>query len=292
MIIVIGAIAAAAFTGIVLLIRFISSGDTRTALWAVALVLATATAAVFAQIASIYYTMPIGWLVAIGVAMLVVVALVWRIGTDAEWKLPKVIALAAVMLLSMVALTFVAIAAPAGELLTPLFETRASQIAEANGFEPLLPTEAELNTDAGLPVDDTADGEGLTIGYTRFVLVERAAEGPLDHDELTERARPGTRPVGDIGPGSEIPEDAQYTELQLGARPALGVSYKAVTEENLDDVLGLDEVRLLLFERDGVQVVLYSQGSMEYQSDGSYTPRSPLSFDELVRIAESLEPVR
>lgn len=292
MIIAVGAIAAAALTGIVLLIRFISSGDARTALWAVALVLATAIAAVFAQLASIYYTMPIGWLVAIGVAMLVVVALVWRIGTDAEWKLPKVIALAAVMLLSMVALTFVAIAAPTGKLLTPLFETRASQIAEANGFELLLPAGAEMNTDEGLPVDETADGEGVTLGYSRFVLVERAAEGLLDHDELAERARPGMRPVGDIGPGSEIPEDVEYTELRLDSRPALGVSYKAVTEENLDDALGLDDVRLLLLERDGVQIVLYSQGSMEYQSDESYAPRPPLAFEELMRIAESLEPVR
>ncbi|MRR12819.1 hypothetical protein EG835_10240 [bacterium] len=188
-------------------------------------------------------------------------------------------------------LTFTLIAVPLGGLFMPLFEARAQQIAEANGFDALLPTDVEMNLDAGLPVDETERGDGLAIGYDRFTLAQRAATGALGYEYLEARVEPGQYPVGDIGPGSAIPQDAEYLELEVDAAPAIGVSYRAVTEEKADDLTGTDSVNVLIFERDGVEVVLYSQGFMEYQSDGSYQPRDPLPFDELIEIAETLAPI-
>jgi len=292
MLIAVGAIALAAFVGLVLLIRYIGKGGVPgTALWAALLVVVTIIASLTAQITSIYYKTPFGWALVVVAAVLVAAALFWLVGRSVSWKGSRVLALIGVVVLSLVTFTFVMIAAPTGSFFTPLFEARAQQIADANGFGVLLPSDRALNTDAGMPVDDTDNGLGVTVGYKGFNLAERKAEGTLSYSDLEKLVATGERPIGDIGPGSEIPDDAEYRELEVDGRPALGVSYRAVTEEKMDDLLGTDPVNILVFERDGVAVVLFSQGYMEYQGDETYTPRPPLAFEELVEIAESLRPV-
>lgn len=284
-------IALAALVGMALLVRFIGTGEPRVALWAALLVMATMIAAVLAQMASIYYKTPIGWIVAVAASLMVWVVLFWIVGAAVGWKVSHVVALVALVLLSFVALTVLMIAVPSGTLLTPLFEARAEQIANANDFDVLLPVDAQMNTDAGMPVDDTDDGTGVSVSYGGFVLTERKAASPLGRSDLKKLVSAGAKPVGDIGPGSAIPQDAEYTELEVDGSPALGVSYRAATEEKMDDLLGTDPINVLVFERDGVEVVLYSQGYLEYQSDGSSVPRPPLSLDELTVVGESLEPV-
>lgn len=291
MFIAVGIMVLVALAGIVLLVRFIAAGDRRLMLWTALLALVTAIAAFLGQLASIYYKMPWGWVVVLGAALLVMTSLVWLVGTSVEWKARRVAAIVGLMLLSLVTLTFVMIAVPFGALLTPLFDARAQQMAEASGFDILLPADLDMNTDEGLPVGATNDGEGVSLGYKRFILTERRADGAVGYAELEELMAPGERPVGDIGPGSRIPEGAEYTELQVEGSPALGVSYRAATEEKIDDLLGTDSVSILAFERDGVLVVLYSQGYMEYQPDETYTKREALSFDELTEIGESLQPL-
>lgn len=291
MYIAVAAIALVALVGLVLLVRFISKGDGRIALWAVFLALATIIASLLVQIASIYYRIPVGWLVVVAVSVLVVGTLFWLVGRSVGWHAPRVVAVVALVLLSLVTLTFVMIAIPFGGVFLPLFEIRAQQIAEVNGFDVALPADAEMNIDAGMPVSATADDKGVAVSYKRFNLVERKADGELGYAELEQLMAPGEYPVGDIGPGSAIPEDAEYTELEVDGQPALGVSYRAVTEEKADELTGTDGINVLVLDRDGVVVTLYSQGYMEYQPDGSYTPRAPLSFEELAGIAESLAPV-
>lgn len=291
MLFAIGFIGLAALAGTVLLVRYIAAGDSRLMLWTVLLALATALASLLGQLASIYYKLPWGWVVVIAAALLVVTSLVWLVGTSGGWKTRRIVAIVALMLLSTITLMFVMIAVPSGALMMPLFDARAQQIAEANGFDILLPADLDMDTDAGLPVGVTSDGEGVSLGYKRFILVERKADGAIGYAELEALVAPGERPAGDVGPGSLIARDAEYTELEVEGRPAIGVSYQAATEEKADDLLGTDSVNILVFERDGVLVVLYSQGYMEYQPDETYTRREALSFDELTGVGESLEPL-
>lgn len=289
--IIAGAIVVAALVGIVLIIRYVSAGgDSRTALWCVLLGLAAMVSSILGQIASIYYTMPIGWIVIVAAAVLVTLALFVLVGKSVAWQLPRVFGTAGFVVLSLAVLTVALIAAPSGRALTPFFEARAQQIAEANDFDVLMPAGAELDTDYGLPVGEADEG-GVSLGYKRFIIVERKAAGSPGYPELRDEVAAGTKPIGDVGPGSAIPGDAEYTELEVGDSPAVGVSYTAVTEEKLDNALGTDPIHILVFERDGVEVVVFSQGYMEYRPDETYTPRPPLSFDELIELAESLEPL-
>lgn len=290
---VVGIVALAGVAGIAMLARFIGKvGGSRTALWVALFALATAVGLLISQVAMIYYRMPVGWIVALAASALVVAALFIGIGRNVSWKAPQILALVGVLILTAVTLAFVLIGAPPGDILIPLFETRAAQIADANGFVALASADSELDTEFGNPVGVSDDNSGVMLAYKGFLLVERKADGPLDIAELEERVAPGEMPIGRVGPGSEIPENAEYSELEVSGGPAVGVAYDAVTEEKPGAGALTDPVRLLVFELDGVEVLMYAQGHLAYQTDGSYEQVAALTFDELIEIAESLEPVK
>lgn len=113
-------------------------------------------------------------------------------------------------------------------------------------------------------------------------------DGAPSLDDLRTALAPGTEV---LGPGSvRVEQDARYETTIVQGRPALTVEYKdRSTAEKTS--FGIEDVRVLAFARDGVLVIVYSHGWMEYEPEGDiYTPVDALATDELVRIAESLEP--
>lgn len=285
-----GVVALAILAGAVVLGWFVAKGGSpRTALWCVLLGVATAATLFVAQIVQIYSRPPAVWLIALAVGLIAMVALFIRIGADTSWKGARIVALVGMVLVVIVAFVFSAMAMPTGNLFVPLFELRAQQMAEAQGFEVLLAPDEQMFTEY-LPVTEitSADG-GVQIQYERFTLVERAVEGGLGEEELHAVLAPGTEP---LGPGSaRVEQDARYETTFVQGGLALIANYadRSTAEKGS---LGIEEIRVLAFARDGVLVLIYSHGWMDYEPEGeSYTPVDALSADELVRIAESLAPL-
>jgi hypothetical protein len=226
----------------------------------------------------------------------VLIALFVQTARDLSWKPLPMFGVVGVLVGALILTTMAMIALPSGGLMKPLFEIRAQQIAEEAGFDVLVPVGIEPETDFGLPVNAVGDVEGVSLHYSWLTLVERAANGPLDYADLKALMPAGADPLGleDVNQGrggSGVPEDAEYVELEVDGRPALGVAYKSVTEEKPGPGAIPDPLNALIFESDGVEVRMLSQGGMDYQSDGSYVQRPPLTFDELIELAESLEPL-
>lgn len=291
MLFVFGFIALLTLVGVVLLIRFIAGGGgPRTLLWAVLVVFAVIIAGMLLQIATIYYKVPFGWAVAVAAAILVVIALLVRIGMDVAWKAPRVLALVGLLVASLITLTIAMIGVPIGGLFVPMFEARAQQIVEEDGFVVLVAHDEKLSLDS-MPIDQPEDKNGVTLWYERFTLLERKADGPLDYADLAKLVPVGKEPLGYDGPG--IPADARYAEFRVSINPALGVEYEATPLEKAVSDPSTDLMRVLVFERDGVEVRIVSQGGMRYLGSGErYEPYEPLSFAELMDIAEALKPVQ
>jgi len=262
------------------------AGGPRTWLWCL-LGIVIAASLFVAQIVQIQYRPTAVWLIALGAGLIAALVLFVRIGADVSWRGGRVAALVGMVLVVIVAFVFVAMAMPAGDLFVPLFEDRAQQMAEAQGFDVLLAHDETMFTEY-LPVDEVGSGDGVQIMYERFTLVERAADGAYGEEELHAVLAPGTEP---LGPGSvRVEQDARYETTYVGEELALVVTYadRSTAEKGS---LGIEDVRALAFARDDVLVIVYSHGWMEYEpADESYTPVDALSADELVRIAESLKP--
>lgn len=282
-------VALAILAGAVALGRFVAkAGGPRTWLWCLLLGAVVAATLFVAQIVQILYRPTAPWLIALAAGLIAAVALFIRIGADVSWRGARVAALAGMVLVVIVALGFTAVAMPAGDLFVPLFEARAQQMAEAQGFQVLLAPDERLFTEY-LPVTEaeSADG-GVQIEYERFTLLERAVDGSFGEEELHAVLAPGTEP---LGPGSvRVEQDARYESAAVDGERALIATYadRTTAEKGL---LGIEEVRVLASVREGVLVIVYSHGWMDYQPDETYTPVDALSSDELVRIAASLEPV-
>ncbi|MHB1137168.1 MAG: hypothetical protein ACYC1X_10315, partial [Coriobacteriia bacterium] len=247
-----GVVALAILAGAVVLGWFVAKGGSpRTALWCVLLGVVTAATLFVAQIVQIYYQPPAVWLIALAVGLIAMVALFIRIGADVGWKGARIVALVGMVLVVLAALLFSAIALPTGNLFIPLFELRAQQMAEAQGFEVLLAPDEQMFTEY-LPVTEitSVDG-GVQIQYERFTLVERAVEGGLGEEELHAVLAPGTEP---LGPGSvRVEQDARYETTFVQGGLALIANYadRSTAEKGS---LGIEEIRVLAFARDGVLV--------------------------------------
>lgn len=264
------------------------AGGPRTGLWCLLLGVATVATLVVAQIVQIHYRPPVVWLLALAAGLIAIVALFIRIGSDVGWARPRVAALLGLVGAVMVAAVFSAIAMPPGNLLVPFFETRANQMAEAQGFRVLFAQDEQMFTEY-LPVTEMGSPDGgVQIQYERFTLVERAAQDAPGLEGLRAALAPGTEV---LGPGSvRVEQDASYDTTIVQGMPAVTVEYKdrSTAEKGL---LGVEDVRVLAFAPDGMLVIVYSHGWMDYQPDGTYTPVDALPTEELVRIADSLEPL-
>lgn len=267
----------------------VKAGGSRTWLWCLLLGVVIAATLFVAQIVQIQYAPTAVWSIALAAGLIAAVALFVRIGADVGWRGGRVTALAGMVFVVIVAFVFVAMAMPTGDLFVPLFEDRAQQMAEAQGFEVLLAPDEQLFTEY-LPVTEitSADG-GVQIQYERFTLVQRAVDGAPGEEELQAVLAPGTEP---LGPGSvRVEQDARYETAFVDGELALIATYKDRSSAEKGS-LGIEDVRVLAFARDGVLVIVFSHGWMEFEpADGSYTPVDALSADELVRIAESLRPL-
>lgn len=283
-----GVVALAILAGAAALGWFVAKGGrSRTGLLCVLLGVVIAATLFVLQIVQIQYRPEALWLVALAIGLIGAVTLFILIGKDVGWKGARVGALAGMVVVVMAAFLFSAIAMPPGGFFVPLFEDRAQQMAEAQGFDVLLAPDEQMFTEY-LPVTEVGSGDGVQIQYERFTLVERVAERPATEGGLREALAPGTEL---LGPGSvRVEADAKYEAVSIDGQLALIAEYKDRTTAEKSS-FGIEDVRVLAFAPDGVLVIIYSHGWMEYQpKDDIYTPVDALSADELVKIAESLKP--
>lgn len=262
----------------------------RAALWLALLAASVAIAAFLSQFAFIYHRMPVGWIVVLALSAAVVISLFVLVGRSLSWKAGRMIGVAGMLFVTLVLSAFVAMFMPGGERLEPIFKTSAAQIAEDHGFTLLVPPDEEFIADYN-PVTELK-GEGVSLQYERFTLQERAADGPLGEEALRSLLAAGTLPIGEGSP--PITDSAIYEVFEVAGSPAVGVEYEdLMTAEKKN--LGVEMVRVLVFERDGAEVRIFSHGHMRYdgQENGQdrYTPVDAMPFEEMLRIAGSLEPV-
>lgn len=276
---------------IVVLARILArSGGQRTMLWLILLALSVATGAFLSQFAFIYHRMPVGWIVILVLAAAVIVTLFVRVGRDLSWRAGRLGGVAGLLVVTLVLSTLVMMFMPMSEQLMPIFKTTAGQIAEDHGFTLLLPPDESFITEYN-PITELK-GEGVSLEYAGFTLQERTAEGALDAGALRSILDEGTLPIGEGSP--PVTDSATYEEFEVAGAPALGVEYEdtmAAEKQNL----GLEAVRVLVFERDGVEVRIFSHGYMRYEGQESgeerYTPVDAMPFEDMLAIAESLEPI-
>lgn len=291
------AIGVAALAAVIGLISFISRRSEKlTALWSVALVLSLAITSFMFNLASVYYTMPVGWIVALGASAAAMAALFVMVGKSVGWKAPKVVAVVGLLLASMVLSTLGLMAMPMGGLVKPAFEARGAQIAGKAGFKPLWVPDADFRLDY-LPVDAVGDPvEGLSIAYDGFDIQERKADGELSGSDLEKIVAVGAEP---LGVGLRVPSNVTYEELMVGDSSAIGAEFvvdpkgEAPTSASMPGKESV--IRLLVFSKDGVDVRIKTEGQMAYQGgsgkDERYEYEAPKTFEELVSIGESLAPV-
>lgn len=273
---------------LVLLVRYLATrGTPRTLLWAVLLILGVLLTLIVLSAATVYYVMPVGWIVALVACGAGLIALVVLTGRSLTWKplpvLATVALLAGAVVLGTVMLMFVP-SAPIG-----LLETRAQQIAEANGFTALLAPDEAMATWTGLPVNALPEADpGLSVEYERFLLQQRKADGPLTAEDLEALVAPGATPISGLQP---IPADVTTSEQTVQGNPAIVAEYVDVPPEALDkpDEEG-EATTVLAFGLDGVEVILRSTTWYDCDPVGECTENPPLTAENLVAIADTLEP--
>lgn len=292
-------IALVALTGIALLMWFINRGTGRlTGVWTAMLVLAVGIAVFVWNISGIYYQMPPGWIVALVSAVLVVIALVVMVGKSVAWKGSKVVAALGLVVFTFAIMVLALIFFPLGKFFVPVLEVRGQQIAEEAGFTALYAEGHDLKLDY-LPIEAIGGkpAKALFVRYEGFELREQVSGDALAMADLKEILGTGEDPF-DFG--APIHSDATYEEFEIGGRPALGVEY-AVDPTGAPGKPGGDAgkqgmIRILAFERDGVLVLLRSEGAMEYQGGFGESERydyvEAMEFDELAAVAESLAPAQ
>ncbi|MRS11909.1 MAG: hypothetical protein EG823_02405 [Actinobacteria bacterium] len=293
------AIAVGALAGLIALGVFIAKGGGRlTWLWLALLASAVIVAMQFWSIAGIYFHMPFGWILALVSAVLVVVALFVLVGKSLAWHRLRVVATVGLVFLTFVLSTVALIALPVGELYEPIFEARGGQIAKDAGFDALYPEGYQLKLDY-LPIDAIRiDGsvEGLIAQYEGFNVQERKAADDVSIAYFKGLLASGEDP---LGYGGAIPADVTTEELSVEGEPAFGIEYvlgaSGKPGSESDPSGKQSTTRLLGFSTGGVEVLIFSEGRMEYRGGTRENERhewvEPMSFDELVAVAESLRPL-
>jgi len=295
--IALGVAAAAVLAVLVLGIgRYSTTGD-RSASWlAAGFAVASIVAVSVLNLATVNYTMPLGWIVALVAAVAGVVGLFWLTGRRVGWKRSALLRLLGILVACVVLFVVLAFTDLMGFAIQPLFRARAQQIATAQGFTALLPPDEAMDTTSGLPVDPLGPGPGgsartgLWMAYERFRLEERKAEGDFDEAGLRSLVASGSEPVE----GVTVPADATVTMLEVNGAPAIGVRLQTSPIGAGFEKSGVPNVpvTVLITTLDGTEVRISSWGGEEYHPDRGTTRFDALSLEQLVTIAESLGPVR
>ena len=284
-ILIISAIALAALAGIVGLMRFIAKGmrggAKRGIVLAAAFVAAIVITDAVASYTSIYYVKPPGLLLAVAACVAVVAVLFVTLGRGIQWKPAYVVALVGLGLVSMVLFAITAMALTG--LVKPPFPyaTRARQIADANGFEVLMPLGEQLQTDS-LPIDPLpAPDAGVYLAYERFTLEERKAGSGSAKGPLKERLRKAR---------TEKAAETKIAETTVLGVPALTAEYRITPPEGAHGpayATKFQRETKLIFELDGVEVRLVSF-STERERNGKFVPFPSLTTSQLLAIAKTL----
>ena len=174
--IVFGAAAAAAVVFLVLGVgRYSTTGDGSASWLAAGFAVASMGAVSVLNLATVNYTMPVGWIVALVGAPAVAVALFWLTGRRVGWKRPAIFMLVGILIASMVLFVVLAFTDLMGFSIQPLFRARAQQIATAQGFTALLPPEGDMDTTSGRARGSSWPGTGR-FGEDRAVDVLQAVQ--------------------------------------------------------------------------------------------------------------------
>lgn len=275
---------------IVWLVRLVSKGaarPTRTVwLSAAFAVVAFVSVGVFAA-ASINYRMPAIWSAAVAAVLVALVILAAAIGRELSWDIRRLIALAGIFLVASLAFGTLMTAGVGNVVLRRLYSARVTQIAQESGFTALMPANEELPTDM-LPVDEIpGPDQGVVMEYSGFQIQERKASAEMTQDDLLEILAPGATPRDD----TVVPDDARITTLTVAGRPAVAASFTHRPGGAVVKASATETVAMLVTVIDGVEVRLWL-GGMEKLIDGEWKLYGAFTPDELVAIAESLEPVK
>lgn len=235
--------------------------------------------------ASLYWIMPVGVMVLVGVVALATLALLFLTGKEVIKRPSRLVGLA-VLVPATLAMFFAVgmMTNVGGEAVLP-FKVRAQQIARANGFVVLMPSGQKLQLDSR-PIDPLPQPDkGVFLAYEGFILEERKAEGPATEEGLTRTVRLAAA----LTPGKSAPEDAKVTTLTVQGAPAVALSYSYVPPESPVGAPTTETGTALAVVLGDVEVKLSSSGGLK-ESGGKWVPFSPLSVQELAKVAETLEP--
>jgi hypothetical protein len=126
--------------------------------------------------------------------------------------------------------------------------------------------------------------DGLVMGYDGFEVQERKASEVMDEDAMRTIAAVGGDPLGN---GSIITPSVTYEMVQVGAWPALMVRWQP-------DIPGAEymteTVTLLLFKAGDADVRVWSS-QVDKPGAGGISPDAGLSPEQLIKAAESLQPL-
>lgn len=284
-------VALLALLGAGALVYFVAGGSARGrarttwlgAAFAVAVLIAFA---VF-NFAQVNYVWPIGWIIALVAAVIIPAALFIRVAMDVRWRPVRVLALVGIAILAAVAFAALGMSGVGSGLVQPLYKARAAQIAEANGFTALMPSGEELPTDS-LPVDTLpAPDAGLSLNYGDYWIQERKALASMTAADLTALVAPGVSPMAG---GPVVPQGTTTSTHTVQGRPAVGVEYSVSPKGGPPEGSKQFTNVVLVTELNGVEVRIASESGVR-ESGGTWVPFSNASIEDLVRIAESLEPV-
>ena len=287
---VIAGVGVVALAGAIALVLFIGKGSThprRTTWLCVALLAVAFIGFGVLNVAATNYVMPLGWIIGIAIAPIVVAGLAVLIGIDVGWRVSKLVALAGLVVLAGLMFAALGMSGAGSSMVQPLYANRAAQIAQANGFTALLPADLKMPTDA-MPVDTLPKpDEGLGVSYEDFWLQERKGTGASEAD-LEKLVSAGAKPMGEQS--QPIPSGGTITRTTVQGQPAVANEYTLTQGGGKSGESKSFSTIVLVFELDGVDVRMSSESGVQ-ESSGEWVPFSNLSVDDLVQIAETLAPV-
>ena len=280
-IVLVGVCALAVVAALVFVIaRGMGAQSARVAWLSIAFAVVAMLAVVALNLASVLYRLPPLAVMGIAIVAIALVTLFVLLGRAVAWRPVKLLAVIGLLVASFVVFAAVLMSGVAGDAwIQPVYRTTVSQMGEDMGFTPLMPEARSLITDY-LPVTEvTEPRRGISLEFEEFQMQQHAAEGGAGEAGLEALVAPGTEPV----PGFRIPSTgATRSEHEVQGQRAVGVTYAESSPPSRPTIL--------VFVLEGVEVRMASMG-YERLTEGEWVLQPALAAEELVEIAETLEPV-
>lgn len=268
------------------LVRFLMKqaiNPARTAVLGGAFVVAAFVATAVIALGSVNFRIPVGWLIGMAASAAITVVLAIMLGREVRWRVAGIVAGVMLFMIGSTAFGAIMTANLWPEIPRALYDARMQQIADAYGFTPFVPADERLPTDM-LPVEAVSAREAMVLSYQPFRILERQAdEDEPSADELRAVLAAGEAPFGDI----EVPDHAEYTDLDIQGRPAAGVEFESQGPATMDSAKR-ETVAMLAVVLDGTLVVM-SSNAYESLIDGEWVPFEAVPVVDLARTADRLE---